>query len=102
MRKEFLMKKPGNNCYKIEYLKSVVKEDIPLLPKSINKTIQNAINERLLTDPIGFGKPLRYNLKLYRSLRIGNYRVIYTIEQENHIVIIVAIKHRRYVYEEVN
>lgn len=88
--------------YTIEYLKSVTKEDIPLLPKNIRKTIQNAINERLSTNPMLFGKSLGYDLKGHRGLRIGDYRVIYTIEQKKRVVLIVAIQHRSYVYEETN
>ena len=91
---------PGNNAYQIEYLESAVKDDIPLLPKKIKTTIKNAIEERLMTDPIGFGKPLRYSLKGHRRLRVGDYRVVYRILQNQRVVIIVAIKHRKDVYEE--
>lgn len=91
---------PGNNTYKVEYLESVVKDDIPLLPKKIKTIIKKAIEERLMIDPIGFGRPLRYSLKGHRRLRVGNYRIVYRIEQANHIVLIIAIKHRKDVYEE--
>jgi len=82
----------GNNAYQVEYLKSVIEEDIPLLPKKIKATIKKAIEERLMTDPIGFGKPLRYSLKGHRRLRVGDYRIVYRIEQAKRIVIIVVIK----------
>jgi addiction module RelE/StbE family toxin len=88
----------GNKLYKIEYLSSVNEIDVPDLPKKIKKTIQKAIEDRLQTDPIGFGKPLRYSLKGHRRLRVGDYRVVYRIEPENNIVLIVAIKHRKNVY----
>lgn len=89
----------GNKSYQIEYLASVVKEDISLLPKRIKATIKKAIEERLMTDPIGFGKPLRYNLRGHRRLRVGDYRIVYRIDTNLKIVIIVAIKHRRDIYE---
>ena len=94
------MTMPGNNFYKIEYLISVVKEDIPLLPKKIKSVIKRAIEERLMLDPIGFGKPLRYSLKGHRRLRVSDYRIVYRINPENKTVIIIAIKHRKDVYEE--
>lgn len=95
------MKNSGNKVYKIVYSKNA-QEDLPEIAKSIQKTIRNAINERLTKDPIVFGKPLSHNLKSYKSLRVGNYRVIYNISKEKKMVFIIAIKHRSYVYEEIN
>ena len=85
--------------YEIEFLDDVLKNDMPVLPVTIKKRIQRAIRERLTVDPIGLGHPLRYSLKGYRSLRVGNYRIIYRIEQSERIVLIVSIKHRKIVYE---
>ena len=90
----------GNKNYQIEYLVSVVKNDIPLLPKKNKITIKKAIEERLMIDPIGFGKPLRYSLKGHRRLRIGDYRIVYRIEPNKNKVVIIAIKHRKDVYGE--
>lgn len=84
----------GNKLFTISYLKIVVDEDIPSLPKTIRNTIKRVIEERLVLDPVGFGKPLRYSLKGHRRLRVGNYRVVYRIEQDAMVVLIVAIKHR--------
>ena len=89
----------GSKLYQIDYLESVVDEDIPNLSTSAKKLIQKAIEERLMVDPIGFGKPLRYSLKGHRRLRVSDYRVVYRIEPQNHAVIIVAIKHRKEVYD---
>ena len=89
----------GNKPYQIDYLESVVKEDIPALPKRAKDTIKKAIEERLMLDPIGFGKPLRYSLKGHRRLRVGDYRIIYRIEPDTDTVLIIAIKHRKDIYE---
>jgi mRNA-degrading endonuclease RelE of RelBE toxin-antitoxin system len=89
---------PGNKTYRIEYLVSVVEKDIPLLPKSAKEMIKKAIEERLVIDPIGFGKPLRYSLKGHRRLRVGDCRIVYRIEPTQN-VIIIAIKHCKDVYE---
>lgn len=90
---------PGNKPYHIDYLELVCKEDIPALPKRIKSTIQTAIEERLALDPIGFGKPLRYSLKGHRRLRVGDYRIVYRIEPDTNTVLIIAIKHRKDIYE---
>lgn len=92
----------GNKSYKIEYIDVVVKNDIPALPKTIKATIRKAVEERLMHDPIGFGKPLRYSLKGHRRLRVGDYRIIYRIEASRNVVVIIAIKHRKDIYEKVD
>lgn len=90
----------GTSLYQIHYLDSVVREDIPELSSTAKKLIKKAIEERLMVDPIGFGKPLRYSLKGHRRLRVSDYRIVYRIEAEEHSVIIVAIKHRKDVYDD--
>ena len=84
--------------YRIEYLKSVVDEDIPKLTKAVRKQVKAAIEEKLTTHPIEFGKPLRYSLKGARRLRVGDWRVIYRIEPPD-AVLVVKIGHRREIYE---
>lgn len=90
---------PGSENYSIDYLRQVVHEDIPLLPKKIKEGIRRAIETRLTVDPIGFGKPLQYSLKGHRRLRVGHYRIIYKIDATDRVVTIIAIKHRKCVYQ---
>ena len=59
---------------------------------------KKAIEERLMIDPIGFGKPLRYSLKGHRRLLVSDYRIVYRIDADT--VIIVSIKHRKDVYDD--
>jgi len=81
--------------YRIEYLQSVVADDIPALPKSAKRQIRRAIETKLTTHPFELGKPLRYSLRGARRLRVGDYRVIYRIEPPD-VVVVVKIGHRRY------
>jgi mRNA interferase RelE/StbE len=85
--------------YRVEYLRTVVTDDIPALPKSAHRRIRRAIETRLTTHPFELGKPLRYSLRGARRLRVGDYRVIYRIELPD-VVLVVKIGHRREVYEE--
>ncbi len=94
------MTKPGNNLFEIEYLDSVVEEDIPSLPKRAREQIKRAIEYRLTTDPVGLGKPLRYSFVGHRRVRVGDYRIIYRIDSQKEIVVVVAFKHRKDVYSE--
>ena len=82
--------------YQILYQDHVIKSHIPALPTKVKSLIKNAIEERLMVDPIAFGKPLRYSLKGHRRLRVSDYRVVYRIEEKT--VIIIAIKHRTDIY----
>ncbi len=83
----------------IEYAPSVVRIDIPALPKAMQKRIKTAIEDRLMRDPVHFGRPLRYSLSGQRRLRVGDYRVVYAVDMERKTVIINAIKHRKDVYD---
>ena len=82
--------------YWVKYHKEV-STDIQKIPKNIKIRIRKAIEERLLVDPLKYGNPLRRSLQGYRKLRVGDYRVIYKIK-ENEITIL-KIGHRKEVYK---
>ena len=84
--------------YRIEYLESVVRDDIPKLSKDIRIRVRKAIEQKLAAHPVEFGKPLRYSFKGARRLRVEDWRVIYTVEPPD-VVLIVKIGHRKEVYE---
>lgn len=85
--------------YIIHYQPKVIHKHIPDLPVQMQKSIKTAIEERLSFDPIGFGKPLQYSLIGLRRLRVGNYRIVYHVDRLATAVTIVAIKHRKDVYD---
>jgi mRNA interferase RelE/StbE len=84
--------------YRIEYLESVVREDIPRLSRGIREQVRKAIERKLGSHPVEFGKPLRYSMQGARRLRVGDWRVIYKIEPPD-LVLVLKIGHRREVYE---
>lgn len=83
----------------VQYKQSVVKKDIPKLDVTARQRIRKAIESKLMTDPIRFGKPLQYSMSHLRSLRVGDYRVLYAVDPETRIITVAAIAHRREVYE---
>ncbi len=85
--------------YQILYEERVLKEDVPRLASSARVLIKRAIEERLMTHPIHYGKPLRYNLHGQRRLRVGDYRILYTVDEERKQVVVLAIQHRSRVYD---
>ena len=84
--------------WKIAY-KHSVKKDLKKIPKKINFLIKKTIEERLKTDPIYFSTPLKQNLKGLMKLRVGDYRIIYSIKKDTIIVYIIKIGHRKEVYK---
>ena len=88
------------NPFKIAYHHLVVRDDIPKLSNDWKQKIRVSIEERLTTHPDLYGKPLRRSLKGYRKLRVGDYRVIFRIEEDT--VKIIIIQHRSVVYNQAN
>lgn len=85
--------------YEVMYHELVLHEDLPGITKTWKQKIKHAIEAKLMTDPIAYGKPLRRSLAGYRKLRVGDYRVIFKVE--GAVVKILMIKHRSVVYDVV-
>ena len=83
--------------FKVVYHRLVVQDDIPKLSNEWRKKVRFAIEERLTTHPELYGKPLRRSLKGYRKLRVGDWRVIFKIEKDR--VMVLVIQHRSVVYK---
>ena len=82
--------------FEVLYHYLVVRGDISRLPAVWRKNVRRAIESKLTAQPDMYGKPLRRSLKNYRKLRVGDYRIIFRIE--NNTVKIFAIQHRSMVY----
>lgn len=82
--------------FTVFYHRLVVSDDLPALSFEWKKRIRRTIEERLMTCPDLYGKPLRRSLKGYRKLRAGDYRIIFKIEGQS--VKILVITHRSAVY----
>ena len=92
------MKQPGVK-YVVKYHPDVVKDDIPKFGVNNKTRIKTAIEAKLMTQPEIFGIPLRRSLRGHRKLRVGDYRIVFRIENNN--VFILAIMHRSFVYMNV-
>lgn len=67
---------------------------------NIDKTISHRILEKTLQlqdNPYGLGSQKLEGGKGYR-IRLGDYRVIYTIDKDSKTVIITKIGHRKEIY----
>jgi mRNA interferase RelE/StbE len=49
-------------------------------------------------NPRRLGKPLRFELEGHWSARRGPYRIVYRIDDDAHVVSVVAVAHRADIY----
>ena len=84
--------------FEIVYHPDVVHKDLPRLSIDVKQRIRIAIEKKLGIAPHEFGTPLRRSLKGYWKLRVGDWRVIYKLE--NTTVEVLRIGHRREVYDQ--
>ena len=82
--------------YSVTYRPSVVKTDIPRLGSAAS-IIKKSIDKKLKINPLVYGVRLRNILKGFFKLRVGDWRVIYNVS-ENQVVDVMAIGHRSEVY----
>ena len=69
------------------------------LPAEVKSQCLPAL-DRIRKNP-SIGKPLLYLLKGYRSFRTASYRIVYKVESKRILVIVVAIGHRREIYDKL-
>ena len=83
--------------YEVRYHHLVKEKDFSKINATMKLRIKNAIERRLMIDPVKYGNPLRKTLKGYRKLRVGDYRIVYKIE--NEYIFILGIRHRKEIYK---
>lgn len=85
------------SSYQIKFKSSAVKE-LKNLPYQIQKRINITIQE-LQENPRPSGVvKLTQDDKLYR-VRVGNYRIVFKIDDTDRVIKITRIRHRRDVYD---
>ena len=78
-----------------------VKKDISHLDPPVWDRIKKQINNRLTSKPEYFGSPLRGTLKGLWKYRVGDYRVVYTIDSQKELISILLVAHRKDAYSKV-
>ena len=82
--------------YAVEFLPSAAR-DFAALEASVHRRIARRINQ-MAADPRGGGAvKLRGAEDIWRA-RVGDYRVLYRIETDRLVVLVIKIAHRRDVY----
>ena len=86
-------------AYKILYAKGV-QQDLEDLPKAVQRKALELVEDILTQDPLR-GKPLTGAYKGLWKYRLGDYRIIYTIERQHATVSVLRIRHRKEVYRRI-
>lgn len=86
--------------WRIEYARAA-RKDVEGLDRQVAKRIRSFLEDRLaiLDDPRSLGEPLKGSrMGDFWKYRVGDYRIIASIEDERVTVLVVRIGHRRAVY----
>ena len=76
-----------------------IAEVIRHLPPDLKRSIKQALRA-LSVDPYS-GQPLLRELEGLWKYRVRRFRIVYTIDQARRIIRVIAVSHRRGIYEEV-
>ena len=82
--------------YTVEFLPSAQRE-LAALPKDVQRRIANRI-DALSEDPRPPGARQLQGVERLFRLRVGDYRVIYSIEGRRLVIVVVKVGYRRDVY----
>lgn len=89
----------SSNKYEVIY-SNLVYKDLAKIDSYFFNIIKDNIENKLVLDPFIYGERLKGSAKEYFKFRISNYRIIYKIEN-NIIIIIILIAHRKDVYQKL-
>jgi mRNA interferase RelE/StbE len=86
-------------AWKVSFTKEAEKS-FSKLDKYTQATITTYLRKRIMVseNPRDFGKALAYNKKGFWRYRVGNYRLICKIVDEELVVIIIDVGHRKDIY----
>ncbi len=79
-----------------------IRNDLAQLDKATARKVISRINTYLVHDPLKLGKALTGQFTGLYRYRYGDYRVLYAMDLEQEIIMVVHIRHRKDVDDERN
>lgn len=74
------------------------RRDLRRLSGKVAAAVVEFITGPLADNPQRLSKSLRGDLDGYHSARRGDYRVVFRIDEDEHNVVIIGIRHRAHIY----
>ena len=84
--------------YRLRIARPAARALTELLPETVAAAAYEFITGPLLDDPHRVGKPLGPPLEPAWSARRGTYRILYQVNDAQHIVEVTAVRHRSDAY----
>jgi mRNA interferase RelE/StbE len=90
----------GSRAWRVEFDRDAAR-DLRKLGGDAERAILRYLRERIATseDPRRFGRSLTGDLKGLWRCRVGDYRIVASIEDNRLVVLAVTVGHRREVYD---
>ncbi len=87
-------------AWTIEY-RPMARRQLKKLDRNAQLEILDYLDARIASakTPRAFGKPLRHEQFGLWRYRVGNYRIICELQERKLVVLVVAIGHRKNIYE---
>ena len=85
--------------YNIQWHEDAI-EDLKKIDRQEQRKIIEKVKGYLSKDPLGLGKPLKGIFKGLYRYRYGSYRIIYAIDRESVIILILRVGNRRDIYND--
>lgn len=83
--------------YNVKWHEKALK-DLRGLDKSNARAIVDKVKDHLAKEPMSLGKPLKGIFKGMYRYRVGDYRVIYTVDKAENKILILKIGARKDIY----
>jgi len=84
-------------CYKVEW-KNSAKKELKRLPRQVIVKVISAV-EKLLDNHYPAGSKKLVGTEHTYRLRTGDYRIVYSIQNDRLIIEIIRVAHRKDVYK---
>jgi mRNA interferase RelE/StbE len=85
-------------AFKVQWHEDI-RADLAQLNKATARKIIARISTYLVNDPLKLGKPLTGQFAGFYRYRYGDYRVLYALDLEQEMIMVVHIRHRKDVYD---
>lgn len=88
------------NRYKVIYTDLATKQ-LSKMDKYVSSRIYKWVRKNLVNcaDPFYIGKRLKGELSKFWRYRVGNYRILAEINNQDIVIVIVSIGHRKEIYD---